>query len=134
MAATFQVNISITAGAAFSQQFTITNSDMTPTDLTGYTFSAYIAKHEEALNAVKSTSAAPVWKFLQFTTTVTTPASGVYTINLTPEQSEKLEEGKYVYSVVMTDTENVVTEVVKGLAFVNKAFGNFTVGTLDTDF
>ena len=134
MAATFQVNINITAGAQFTQEYTITNVDKTPTDLTGFTFYANLAKHEEAINAVTSTSDAPVWKYCALTTNIVNATGGKYTISLTPTESSKLDEGKYVYSVVMLDGEGVYTEVVRGLAFVNKAFGFISTGTIDSEY
>ena len=131
MAATFQVNINITAGVDFQQQYTLTGSDMVPTDLTGFIFSGNIAKHECAVNATTSTSTDPVWKVMPLTITVPNPTSGVYVISLTAEQTTKLKEGKYVYSVVVTDTTPTTSEVVSGLAFVDKAFGILT-GTTET--
>ena len=131
MAATFQVNINITSGVDFKQQYTLTGSDMTPTDLTGFVFSGNVAKHECALNATTSTSTSPVWKAMPLTITVPNPTSGVYVISLTAAQTAKLKEGKYVYSVVVTDTTPTTSEVVSGLAFVDKAFGTLT-GTTET--
>ena len=134
MASTFQVNINITAGVQFTQEYTITNADRTPTDLTGFTFYANLAKHEEALNAVTSTSDSPVWKYCALTTNIVNATGGKYTIALTPTESSKLDEGKYVYSVVMLDSRGVYTEVVRGLAFVNKAFGFISTGTVDLEY
>ena len=133
MASTFQVNINITAGVQFTQEYTITNADRTPTDLTGFIFYANLAKHEEALNAVTSTSSAPVWKYCALTTNIVNATDGKYTIALTSTESSKLDEGKYVYSVVSLNN-GVYTEVVRGLAFVNKAFGFVTTGTIDSDY
>ena len=134
MASTFQVNINITAGVQFTQEYTITNANRTPTNLTGFTFYANLAKHQEALNAVTSTSTSPVWKYCNLTTDIVNATGGKYTINLSPTESSKLDEGKYVYSVVMLDTDGVYTEVVRGLAFVDKSFGFITTGTTDSNY
>ena len=53
------VNIEISAGTGFSKTFYMKNQDLSPTDITNYTFSARLAKHASALNAVTSTSDAP---------------------------------------------------------------------------
>ncbi len=134
MAATYQVNINIIAGIAFTQQYTVANSDLSPADLTGFTLSANLAKHSGAVNAVTSTSSDPVWKLCPFTVEMTDPTTGQYTINLTQEVSSKLKEGKYVYSVIMTDLENITTEIVGGLAFVNRVVGGHTTGTIDSEY
>jgi len=134
MAAPLQVNINITSGTSFSKEFTLTNSDKTPVDITGSEFFAKVAKHPEALNAVKSTSDAPVWKYLPMTTAVVNGTGGVYSISLSSTDSDKLEEGKYVYSVVRKDSGGVYTEIVSGLTFVDKSFGYTPTGTVDTNF
>ena len=132
MAATFQVNINIMAGVDFTQEFTINNADMTPTDITAFNFFAKLAKHEGALNADTSTSDNLVYKAMPFATTITNGVGGVYEISLTAEQTQKLEEGKYVYSVVMQDGGGAYSEVVSGLAFVNIAFGYMASGTVES--
>ena len=132
MAATFQVNINITAGADFAQQYTLTGIDKTPTNLLGFTFSGSIAKHEGSLNATTSTSDTPVWKVLPLTITVPNPEDGVYIISLTAAQTIKLKEGKYVYSVVVADNSTAITEVVSGLVFVNRAFAAPIYGNVET--
>ena len=45
MAAAYQVNIKISAGVQFTQEYTLTNPDRTPMNLTGCKFRANIAKH-----------------------------------------------------------------------------------------
>ena len=134
MAAPFQVNINITSGTSFSQEFTVTNNDMSPTNMTGFEFFAKVAKHPEAINAATSTSDAPVWKYLPMTTAIVNGTGGVYSISLSSADSDKLNEGKYVYSVVMRDNGGEYSELVSGLAFVDKAFGYTPTGTVDPNF
>ena len=122
MAANFQVNISINAGADFGQEFTMANSDMSPKDWTGIEFFANLSKHEASLNAVKSTSTDPVWAAVPFTTQVVNAENGVYNISLTGAQTAKLEEGKYVYNVIMLENGTYIS-VVGGLAFVTRSAG-----------
>ena len=54
MAAQFVVNITISAGADFTQEFTVANPDGTPVNITGYKFFANLAKHPTAIDAVVS--------------------------------------------------------------------------------
>ena len=123
MAPQFQVNINISAGADFTQEFVITNPDASPVDLTGSSFEAALAKHPTAIDAAVSTSGTPVYKFVKFTTNVVDALKGTYSLTLSTSQTSKLEEGKYVYNVVMVDVNGNKSNVMAGLAFVNVAFG-----------
>lgn len=122
MAIQYQVNIQITSGCDFLQEFTLTNPDLTPKVITGAKFLGALGKHPEAIKADLSTRDNPVYNFTPFTTTVVDGNGGVYSIGLTAEQTSKLHEGKYVYNVVLEDVNGFRTEVVTGLAFVEKAF------------
>ena len=123
MAAQYQVNISVAAGTDFTQEFTVTNPDNSPVDITGYKFFANLAKHPTAIDAAVSTSGSPVYKYVPFTTLVVDGKKGIYNITLTAAQTSKIEEGKFVYNVVMQDLNGEKSNVVGGLAFVDVAFG-----------
>ena len=100
----------------------MTNPDKTPVNLVGATFSANLAKHSMSQDALAENG--PVYKFTPFEASVVDASSGSYSITLTPDQTSLLEEGKYVYSVSMTNVNGVVIETISGLAFVDNAFGN----------
>ena len=123
MAAQYQVNISVAAGTDFTQEFTVTNPDNSPVDITGYKFFANLAKHPTAIDAAVSTSGSPVYKYVPFTTLVVDGKKGIYNITLTAAQTSKIEEGKFVYNIVMQDLNGEKSNVVGGLAFVDVAFG-----------
>lgn len=131
MASNFQVNLQIAAGTYFYQTFFITNPDFSPVDLTDAGIFAAIAKHAGALDATKSldafNSAATA-----FTTGVVDPTGGQYFIEMSVEQTSKLQEGKYVYNVLieMPNKDHIV-EATGGLVFVSKAFG--LIRNQDTD-
>ena len=126
MASPFTVNINVDAGTDFTQQFTITNPDMSPVDITGYKFYANIAKHPTAIDAYVSTSGTPVYAYTPFVTRIINGVAGTYSISLPSASSSKLEEGKYVYNIVMEDLSGDKTSVISGLAFVDVAFGAIT--------
>jgi hypothetical protein len=121
MATKYEVNIGITAGADFHQSFFLANPDFTATDLTGCTVYGAIAKHSNALDAlqegVKTTNA------ILFTGSLPDPTSGHYAVELDAVETDKLEEGKYVYSVVIQFPDLRIVEATSGLVFVSKAFG-----------
>ena len=122
MAPQFQVNINIAAGVDFTQDFIVNNPDGSPVNLTGCTFSAAVAKHPTAVDARVSTSGAPVRAYVPFTARVVDGLTGRYSITMLAEQTSKLEEGKYVYNVVMRDTSGELSDIMSGLAFVDVAF------------
>ena len=124
MAAAYQVNIAISAGANFSQEFYVTNPDMTPRDITGLKFAGNLSKHAVSINAVTSTSMKPVYKVIPFHTRVVDGKKGVIEISMSPHISNLLREGKYVYDVVCKETSGAITNIVSGLAFVSKTFGD----------
>ena len=123
MAAAYQVNITIAAGVDFAQEYTVTNPDQSPADITGYKFFANLAKHPNAIDAAVSTSGTKVYEYIPFSTTINSGEGGKYAIALSPSQTSKLSEGKYVYNIVMEDLNGEKTSVVSGLAFVEVAFG-----------
>jgi hypothetical protein len=121
--AAFQVNLTISAGLSFRQEFTLANADKSPVNLTGASFTGAISKNERSINAELSTAAVPVYERIYFECEVVNAATGVYCIKLTPEQTNKLLEGKYVYNVVMKNVNSELISVAQGLAFVEVAFG-----------
>jgi len=123
MAAPFQVNLSISAGADFTQQFTVNNPDFSPIDITGFKFLAKLAKHPTSIDAVTSTSGTPVYKYVTFNTAVEDGKKGIYSISLSAAQTSLLPEGKYVYSVVVVNTSGEKSPAVEGIVFVDVAFG-----------
>ena len=124
MAAPYQVNITISAGVSFAQQFTITNPDGSPVVITGFKFFGNLAKHPTAIDASVSTSGSMVYEYFPFTSRIVNGTSGVYEISMSSGNTSKLQEGKYVYNVVMQDLSGDKTSVLSGLAFVDVAFGS----------
>ncbi len=122
--ATFQVNLSVSAGTTFSQQFTLTNPDLSPKNITGFKFQGYLAKHPSSVDAVTSTSTFPKHKYYPFACSVYDGQKGIYDIYMTSSMTSALNEGKYVYSIVGTHPSGTTSEVVNGLAFVSKSFGS----------
>ena len=118
-----QRNLNISAGTSFTQSFSVTNEDLSATDLTGYTVSARLAKRAGAYNALTSTSTTPVFKFTNFTTAVTDATTGAVSISLTDAETAALEEGKYVYSLLLDDNNGTVTEFAHGLVTVRSVPG-----------
>jgi len=124
MAAAYQVNIAISAGSNFAQEFYVTNPDMTPRDITGCQFAGNLSKHAVSVNAVTSTSKTPVYKVIPFMTRVVDGKKGIIEISMSPHTTNLIKEGKYVYDVVIKEATGEINNIVSGLAFVSKTFGN----------
>ncbi|WNL51003.1 tail fibe attachment [Synechococcus phage S-CREM2] len=125
--ATPQLNLTISAGTSFSQSLSISNADRSVTDLTLLSFTARLAKHPRAFDALASTSSAPVFKYMQMSSSVLDPNAGEVILSLTAAETAQLKEGKYVYSVVMDDGAGILTEILHGLIFVRAAIGQSTI-------
>ena len=123
MASPFQVNINISAGVDFTQQFTVNNPDFSPVDITGYKFFAKLAKHPTSIDAMTSTSGTPVYNYVTFDTSIVDGKKGIYSISLGSAKTSLLTEGKYVYSVVMQNTSGEKSPAIEGISFVDVAFG-----------
>lgn len=107
----------------FYQEFYLVELDMSPLDITGMKFYSSIKKHASSVIADQSSSTLPKQNYVSFETGVVDGPTGVYYIKLTNIESEKLKEGKYVYSTVMSTLDNEYVEMNSGLVFVDRAFG-----------
>lgn len=128
--AVYVANLELRAGMDFYQEFYMTNPDLTPTDITGLSFSANLQKHPGAVDA-NSENSDPV--YIKFTTEVVDATGGIYAIKLDRSASVDLDEGKYVYDVVMIDGEGRFSPASHGLVFVDKSFGFYPEEATDPD-
>ncbi len=146
MANQFQVHIQIGAGVEFYQEYFLTEADGSPLDLTGCEVYGAIAKHSNAKNVLwnptppqepvdpdefnpvpmvtdEEAQSLPYYKNISFNASVDDSVKGRISIYLAPTATKLLEEGKYVYSVVIKFPDDRIVEATSGLVFVNKAFG-----------
>ena len=100
-------NLFIDQDADFTTTVTVNDSNGTALDLTSYTALAMIRKTYQSSTATTFTSA-----FVSPRTT------GQITISLTDTQTAALDDGRYVYDLVITDASGNKTRVVEGIATV----------------
>mgnify|MGYP001555795598 CR=1 FL=1 len=101
-------NLTIDQGASFSSDVTVKDANGNAFNLTGYTAAAKMAKGYQSTKTRTS-----------FTTTITTPTSGVVTLSLTPAQTTALDAERYVYDLEITLTSTgAVTRVIEGIITV----------------
>lgn len=120
MANQLQTNLHLNTGTDFTHQFSMVNVDKSAVDLTGSTFTAVLAKRSGAIDALASTSAAPVYKQTAFTVAIDDATGGLYSISLDSTQTSALDEGKYVFTIVR-EVAGTKTRVMEGLVFVDQA-------------
>ena len=103
-------NLLVDEDASFSSTITVFNNDDSLFDTTGHTGAAQIRKSY-------SSSSASATFAVAFSTDRTL---GEITISLTPTQTAALEEGRFVYDVELTKTEDSsVTRVIQGIVTVS---------------
>mgnify|MGYP001429152744 CR=1 FL=1 len=105
MAATPSVNIVIPQGTDFSEVFKSTETDGSPSNLSGYTGDSKIKKYPES----------PVSE--SFTVAIT-GSTGEVAIAMTVGKTVKLKPGRYYYDVYLTSPAGAVSRMVEGMALV----------------
>ena len=127
MASPFQVNINISAGVDFTQQFTVNNPDFTPVNITGFKFHAKLAKHPTAIDAMTSTSGSPVYNYVSFDTSVVDGEKGIYSIEKFLIARRLMYWQVYLHKTVVS-AENMLIKVSK---YLQDRFNHSTKITLN---
>ena len=109
MAAVYVSNLVLNAGATFSQIFDLVESDDSgPKSLVGFTVDAQIRKHAGSNSKT------------DFTSTIMDAVGGVVKIELDPTQTSAIKSGRYLYDILVTDTNSQKTRVVEGSVLVRE--------------
>ncbi|AEC52966.1 hypothetical cyanophage protein [Synechococcus phage S-CRM01] len=118
----YQFNFTISAGLPFSRNFYLTEADNSPLNITGATVTAHLAKHARAIFATDSTADLTYYNYIPFTCVIEDGENGIFSLNMTADQTILLEEGKYTYFALITDANgDPLEEVVSGIIFVDFA-------------
>jgi hypothetical protein len=107
--AVYIVNLVINQGADFNQTFDLTAANEQPLLLTNYTASAQMRKHAGSKNAYN------------FTVEFTDRASGQIKISLTDVITRRIKPGRYVYDIILTDSNGEKSKVLEGQALVRES-------------
>lgn len=109
MASAYVSNINIDQGADFSASFKLDDAGTSaPINLTLF----------QAFGQLRKYPGAPFG--VEFLVTIPKPKVGEIVIALTAEQTAILQEGRYVYEVILrSKTDNKIYRVVEGMALVN---------------
>jgi hypothetical protein len=107
--AVYVSNLTINGGTDFSQIFTLeSGSTNSVLNLVGYQISSQMRKHPGATGVTT------------FTSSIYNASNGQIKIGLSTSQTASLKPGRYVYDIVITDTSNVTSRVVEGMALVSQ--------------
>ena len=106
-----RANLRIDKGATFSSDVTVTDTDGTAFNLTGYTASSKMAKGYQSTQT----------RVIITTSINNDPTTGIITLGLTADQTKNLDApARYVYDVEITKTsDSTVTRVIEGLITVS---------------
>lgn len=101
-------NLVIDQNSDFSTTILLQDAFGSPLDLTGYTAVGKIKKYYGSNN------------FVNLNVTINVPlTSGIITISLNKATTKKMEIGRYVYDVKITNSNNISKKVLEGIATVN---------------
>ena len=101
-------NLYIDQGADFNAQITIYDDNNAPWDLEGYTGEAKIRKSYYSSTSVDFTVSFPVIR-----------TTGIVILDLTSTQTSTMEQGRYLYDVVLTNSSGKKTRVIEGIVTIN---------------
>lgn len=100
-----KANLKIDQGTDYLTSVTLTDDAGVAISLSGYTGAGQIRKYYTSTTAV------------DFDVTVEAN-TGTVTLQLTSDQTNTMEAGRYVYDVELTDSANVVSRVLEGIVTV----------------
>ncbi len=101
-------NLYIDQGADFNAQIQIFDDNNAPWNLTGYTGQAKIRKSYYSTTSVDFT--------VSFTNDRT---SGNIILELSSQNTSQMEQGRYLYDVVITNASSKKTRVLEGIVTIN---------------
>ena len=96
-------NITIRTGEYFSRDFYLDNLDGSPLDLTGYSGSSQIRKHQESLNPTAT-----------FLLSFVDRVNGRIRLTLSSSTTATIKPGRYVYDILFTDPTDKKSIVIEG--------------------
>ena len=100
-------NLYIDQGSFYRTFITVSNTDGSVLDLTGYTVASQMRKSYQTSSSYN------------FTASISNPTQGRVRIELSSEQSRVIPAGKYLYDLEITAPTGEKTRVVEGIVLIN---------------
>jgi len=108
--AVYVVNLVIDQGVDFTQTFNLENSSTNAaSNLAGYTGAAQLRKHSSSS------------KFYSFTVSFPDRAKGAVKITMTDSITKRIKPGRYIYDIILTDSNSLKERVVEGSVLVRES-------------
>jgi len=102
----YVVNLVIDQGADFQQTFDLTAANSEPLDLTGWAAAAQMRKHSGSKT------------FYVFSVEFTDREAGQIKITLSDVATRAIKPGRYIYDLILTDTNLEKVKMLEGQALV----------------
>ena len=103
-------NLRVERGSTFTSDVTVKDSEGNVFDLSGYSATASLAKGYDN----------SFYDRTSFTCTIATPSTGVITLELSADQTNALESGRYVYDLeILRASDSTITRVIEGIVTVS---------------
>jgi hypothetical protein len=108
MAAVYVTNLVINTYSDFSQNFYLGDENTDSLNLTNYQVASQMRKH------VSSSS------FVGLGASIVNASTGQIRVGLTSTQTGSIKPGRYLYDVVVTNPQGVVSKVIEGMVLVRE--------------
>jgi hypothetical protein len=102
------IELNLDQGADFTFDMTVTNTDGTAKNVTGYTFSSSMKKSYYSSNVAAN-----------LTATILNASTGLVRFAIPAANNSTIKAGRYLFDIKQVDTSNNVTRIVEGLITVN---------------
>ena len=107
--AVYVVNLVIDQGVDFAQTLNLENSSTNAaSNLTGYTGASQLRKHSSSS------------KSYAFTLTFPDRTNGAVKLTMTDIQTKRIKPGRYIYDIILTDSNGLKERVVEGSVLVRE--------------
>ena len=108
MAAVYVTNLVINTYSDFSQNFYLGDETTDTLNLTDYRVSSQMRKHSSSSS------------FVGLGASIVNASTGQVRVGLTSTQTGSIKPGRYLYDVVLTNPQGVVSKVIEGMILVRE--------------
>ena len=108
MAAVYVTNLIINSYSDFSQNFYLGDQNTDSLHLNGYQVASQMRKHASSSS------------FVGLGATIVNASTGQIRVGLSSTQTGSIKPGRYLYDVVITNPQGVVSKVIEGMVLVRE--------------
>ena len=108
MAAVYVTNLIINSYSDFSQNFYLGDQNTDSLNLNGYQVASQMRKHASSSS------------FVGLGATIVNASTGQIRVGLSSTQTGSIKPGRYLYDVIITNPQGVVSKVIEGMVLVRE--------------